>query len=211
MKLSKTCRFCDIVGGQYQYAEIDEPYASNDEFVAVASIGALVEGWTLIIPKAHQLSMRNVYERPLFVDIVGSVLPPLTYQYGHIIAFEHGANKDGSMTGCGTDHAHLHLVPLGESLLPDLQISGLQWVQCNASEIAYRSGKNEYLFYTELNRKEAWQDSVGCLHVLESPLSQFFRRLIAERRGWLGSTDYRRFPFLNTAMQTRSVLAASFV
>jgi len=211
MKLSKTCRFCDIVGGQYQYAEIDEPFASNDEFVAVASIGALVEGWTLIIPKAHQLSMRNVYERPLFADIVGSVLPLLTHQYGHIIAFEHGANKDGSMTGCGTDHAHLHLVPLGESLLPDLQISGLQWVQCNASEIAYRSGKNEYLFYTELNRKEGWQDSVGCLHVLESPLSQFFRHLIAERRGWLESTDYRRFPFLNTAIQTRSVLAASVV
>ena len=209
MKLPKICRFCDIVDGQYQYAEIDEPFASNDEFVAVASIGALVEGWTLIIPKAHQLSMRNVYERPLFADIVGSVFPPLTHQYGPIIAFEHGANKEGSMTGCGTDHAHLHLVPLGESLLPDLQISGLQWVQCNASEIAYRSGKNEYLFYTELNRKEGWQDSVGYLHVLESPLSQFFRHLIAKRRGWLESTDYRRFPFLNTAMQTRSVLAVS--
>lgn len=208
MKLSENCCFCDIISGQYRYIGIDEPIARNDEFVAIASIGAFVEGWTLIIPKAHQLSMRNIYGSSVFADIVGSVLPHLTHQYGPIIAFEHGANKDGSMTGCGTDHAHLHLVPLSESLYPDLKSSGLQWVQCHASEIASKTGKNEYLFYTELNRIEVWQNPVGYLHVLQNPLSQFFRRLIAHRRGVVEETDYRRFPYLDTAMQTRSVLAA---
>ena len=209
MKHSGNCRFCDIIGGQYRYTGIDEPIASNDEFVAVASIGALVEGWTLIIPKTHQLSMINVYRSSIFADFVGSVLSPLNQQYGPLIAFEHGANKDGSMTGCGTDHAHLHLVPLGESLLTGLQSSGLQWVQCHASEIASRSEEDEYLFYTELNNNEVWQDPVGYLHVLEDPSSQFFRRLIANRRGGVEVTDYRRFPYLDTAMQTRSVLAGS--
>lgn len=203
------CRFCDIVVGKYQYLGIDEPFAINDEFIAVASIGALVEGWTLIIPKTHQLSMRNVYGRSLFADLVESVLPALVHRYGPLIAFEHGANKEGSITACGTDHAHLHLVPLGESLLLELQNSGLRWIQCHASEIASVSGRHEYLFYSELDAKGVWQDPVGYLHILENPISQFFRRLIAKRRGKVEVSDYRRFPHLNAAMQTRRVLARS--
>ena len=209
MKPFETCCFCDIVGGKYEYADIDEPFASNSEFVAVASIGALVEGWSLIIPKKHQLSMRNIYGCSVFADFVKSVLPPLVHQYGPMISFEHGANKEGSITACGTNHAHLHLVPLGVSLLPEIQNSGLQWVQCQASKIASLSGQNEYLFYSELYDKEVWQDPVGYLHVLKHPVSQFFRRLIAKRRGGVEVFDYRRFPHLDIARQTRKVLVGS--
>lgn len=209
MKPSGNCRFCEIISGQYRYSGIDEPIASNDEFVAVASIGALVEGWTLIIPKTHQLSMIDVYRSTIFADFVEFVLSPLINQYGNLVAFEHGANKDGSMTGCGTDHAHLHLVPVVESLLPDLRKSELQWIQCPASEVASRSGKNEYLFYIELNNSGIWQDPVGYLHVLRNPSSQFFRRIIANRIGDVDAADYRRFPYFDTALQTRNVLAGS--
>lgn len=211
MKTSRTCCFCDIIGSRYRYAGIDEPIASNDEFVAVASIGALVEGWTLIIPKTHQLSMKNVYRSSIFIDFVGSVLSPLNNHYGPLIAFEHGANKDGSMTGCGTDHAHLHIVPLDESLLPDLQSSGLQWVECHTSEIASMSMENEYLFYSELKENEVWQNPVGYLHILEKPTSQFFRRLIGNRIGNIEVIDYKHFPHLDTAIKTRNMLASSFV
>jgi ATP adenylyltransferase len=206
MEPSKNCRFCDIVAGKYKYAGIDEPFASNDEFIALASIGAIVEGWSLIIPKAHQLSMRNVYWNSVLSDFLGSVLPPLIYQYGPLIAFEHGANKEGSTTACGTDHAHLHLVPIDESLLPDLNGSGLKWVQCHTTEIAFRSGHNEYLFYTELSNNAVWQDPVGYLHILDQPISQFFRRLLAKRKGGTEEFDYNRFPYLDNARQTRMLL-----
>lgn len=111
MEPFNNCRFCNIVVGKYQYAEIDQPFASNDGFVAIASIGALIEGWSLIIPKEHQHSMRNVYDKLQFKDFVETVIPLLVQQYGPLIAFEHGSNKEGSITACGTDHAHLHLVP----------------------------------------------------------------------------------------------------
>jgi len=206
MEPIKTCRFCDIVNGKYHYSGIDEPFASNDEFIAIASIGALVEGWSLIIPKAHQLSMRTLYANYMFADLVCSVLPSIVYHYGPLIAFEHGANKEGSITACGTDHAHLHLVPMGESLLTEHERSGLQWVQCRASEIATKSGKNEYLFYCELDESEVWQDPVGHLHVLERPISQFFRHLIAKRVGRAGVSDYMQFPHLDTGIHTRHTL-----
>ncbi len=209
MKHFGKCRFCDIIDGEYQYKEVDEPFVSNDEFIAVASIGALVEGWSLVVPKVHLLSMRTIYANPVFTEFLGSVLPLLINKYGNLVAFEHGANKEGSITACGTDHAHLHLVPLGASLLPDLQNSGLQWVQCQASEIAVKSGNKEYLFYSELAAKKMWNDPVGYLHVLEYPISQFFRYLIAKRRGLLDVSDYRRFPHITTARQTRKVLVGA--
>lgn len=209
MKHSENCRFCDIIDGQYRYIGIDEPIASNDEFIAVPSIGALVEGWMLIIPKTHQHSMKNVYESTALTVIVESLFPSISRQYGPLIAFEHGANKEDSITGCGTDHAHLHLVPLDESLVPDLQNSGLLWVQCRVSEISSMSGENEYLFYAELNNTKFWQDPIGYLHVLERPISQFFRRAIANRRGKIEVADYMRFPHLYNAMRTRSALAVS--
>lgn len=211
MEHTGSCRFCDIAIGKYQYREIDEPFAISEEFVAVASIGALVEGWSLIIPKEHHVSMRSIYGNVAFTNFVGSVLPSLVSQYGSLIAFEHGANKKGSITACGTEHAHLHLVPLGESLLSDLQNSGMQWIQCHASEIANKSGNSEYLFYSELNSRKDWLDPVGYLHILEQPISQYFRRLIAIRLGNTDTFDYRRFPHLDTAKQTRTVLAGSAV
>lgn len=206
-----TCRFCNIVAGKYQFVDIDQPFASNEKFVAVASIGALIEGWSLIIPKEHQLSMRNVYAKVEFVDFVKSIIPNLVLKYGPLIAFEHGSNKEGSITSCGTDHAHLHLVPFDGSLFPDLQSSGLKWAQCQASEIPLTVGNNEYLFYSELGSENVWQNPLGYLHVLEHPISQFFRHLIAARNGLSKAYDYRQYPYLDTARETRRVLVASMI
>jgi len=211
MENSGICRFCDIVSGEYQYNEIDEPFASNEEFFAIASIGPIVEGWTLIVPKSHRLSMRDIYDSPMLNDFLGSVLPQLIRRYGSLIAFEHGANKEESLTACGTAHAHLHLVPFGESLLPDLQNSDMRWIVCHASEISSKSDNNEYLFYSELGTKKVWQDPIGYLHVLKNPVSQFFRHVIAKRNGRIEVSDYKRFPLFDTARHTRNVLASSFV
>lgn len=207
---SPKCRFCEIKDEKYYYNEVDEPFASTDKYFAVASIGALVEGWTLIIPKVHQLSMKDFYSEPAFATFVKSVIPKLQQSYGPLIAFEHGANAEGSITACGTDHAHLHLVPLGESLVPKFQDAGLRWNRTKASQIASTVGNNEYLFYSDLNSNIDWQDPVGYLHILESPISQYFRGLIAENRGMSEVSNYKFFPHLDIALQTRRMLSNAF-
>lgn len=206
MKKKQTCRFCDIINGQYTYPNIDKPFAENKKFVAVASIGALLEGWTLIIPKKHQLSMQKIYNNPFFVDLVNSLLPTLFCQYGSIVAFEHGATQDKSATACGTDHAHFHLVPTELSLLSDIFDSGMDWSRCYPSDIEHQTKGNEYLFYTELNTNSTWQNPKGYLHVLKQPYSQFFRRIIANRIGQHDKFDYKYFPFTDTAQHTRLAL-----
>ena len=207
MKRLSVCRFCGIVDGNYQYDGIDQPFSSNDEFIAIASIGALIEGWSLIVPKEHQLSMRSVYKKGEFVNFIEKVIPMLNMCYGPLIAFEHGSNKEGSITACGTDHAHLHLVPFANSLLPELRDSNLHWVQCHASEIHDRVRNMEYLFYSELGSENVWNDPLGYLHILERPISQYFRHLIAAKLNRVDVSDYRRFPHLETARQTHRALA----
>lgn len=205
------CRFCNITCGEYHYKGIDEPFASNEEFIAIASIGALVKGWTLIIPKTHQFSLRNNYNRPLFNDILHTVIPLLVKRYGTLISFEHGANREGSITSCGTDHAHLHIVPFGESLLPDLKNYSLQWLRCRANEIASICEGSEYLFYCDLDEKKIWKNTVGYLHILNKPISQFFRVIIARRKGVVDMADYKQFPQLDSARETRRTLIGSVV
>lgn len=209
MKSLEGCRFCDIASyGKYYIEGVDEPFASNEDYVAIASIGALVEGWSLVVPKSHQFSMRNDFSNPLFREFVQSVSSKMFAQYGSLISFEHGANKVDSATACGTAHAHLHLVPFNDTLMPALEESSLEWVSCRTSEIASKSEGKEYLFYYELNKNDIWQDPIGYLSVLDYPISQFFRRLIAEKNG--KDYDYKTSPHLENSKNTRQNLAKSF-
>lgn len=206
MKSPSICRFCEIADGNIKDIEFDEPFAHSDNFIAIASIGALVEGWSLIIPKDHQVSMRNLYAHPEFIEFVEEVRSKIFDNYGSVIAFEHGANKEGSITACGTDHAHLHLVPFEVSLLPEMQKANLHWVRCHASEIVTIAGDNEYLFYTELGDNSEWQDQSGYLHILKYSKSQYFRRIIAGRINKIDVSDYKLFPHVDTAKRTLMTL-----
>ncbi|MFH1062045.1 MAG: hypothetical protein V1747_04075 [Candidatus Omnitrophota bacterium] len=206
MAVFGACRFCNIVSGRYQHVGVDQPFEISDDFIAVASIGAFIEGWSLIVPKEHQLSMLKVYKDKKFEEFASSVIARLSIKYGSLIAFEHGSNKEGSITACGTDHAHLHLVPYKISLLSNLQASNLQWDYCKASEIEDKVGNKEYLFYSDLGLEQSWKSRRGYLHVLTNPISQFFRNLLADMDGLPERADYKMFPYLERSQQTRKAL-----
>ncbi len=203
------CRFCGISKGYYTYLGIDEPIYSNQDFFIIASIGALVEGWSLIVPKEHQFSMKNCYNSDLFNKAFDTVLQKLRIEYGNnIIAFEHGANSNKSVTACGTSHAHLHLVPYPISLTSQLMAKNLNWISCRPSEIASYVNNSEYLYYSDISNDKNWLDTVGVLHKLEKPTSQFFRRIIALQCGMKSYANYKQHPFLDIALKTRNILSS---
>ena len=210
--MSEDCRFCNIINGKYKYQEIDKPFFESEEFIAIASIGALVEGWSLIVPKQHEYSMREFYGSEQLTNIIERLLPAMSKKYGRLIAFEHGANRAGSMTSCGTDHAHLHIVPFDVSLLSKMKKSDMEWVKVKTSEIKNYVNGSEYLFYYDVYKNNKWVDPTGYLHVLEKPTSQYFRKLIADYIGVI-DYDYKRFPNLDISKVTNRVmngLCASF-
>lgn len=52
-----SCRFCEIVRNAERRSAVDEPWMANAQYMAISSVGALVPGWTLIVPLAHRLNL----------------------------------------------------------------------------------------------------------------------------------------------------------
>jgi diadenosine tetraphosphate (Ap4A) HIT family hydrolase len=204
------CRFCNILNKNYTYKEIDKPFFENENFFSISSIGSIIEGWTLVVPKKHTFSMKEFYGTKPFEIYMDSFTKLMQNNYGKIIAFEHGTNCKGSLTGCGTDHAHLHIVAFKDSLIDKLYSSDLKWMECKISEIKNIVQNEEYLFYSELNQTN-WKDSKGYLAILDIPVSQFFRKLIADYYGKLNESDYKEFKFLANSIATINKITNTYI
>ena len=68
MNCKDTCRFCSILKGEKYFDIIDTPIIENDDYYLLSSVGAMVEGWSLIVPKEHQYSMKEHYSNSKFYD-----------------------------------------------------------------------------------------------------------------------------------------------
>jgi diadenosine tetraphosphate (Ap4A) HIT family hydrolase len=209
--MSKICRFCDISCGNIGKRE-NQIIWETDKYYALPSIGALVEGWLLIIPREHTISMKDLYGDNEFKEFTNIVLGKMRSQYpGAFIAFEHGPNECGSNTSCGTDHAHLHIVSYQNSLYKDMVIAGQKWEGCESEKISLKAGENEYLFYTEIPTGSTWLNQSGYMSVLEQPCSQYFRKLIANQLNCPTEYDYRAYPRVDTAIRTSRVLSSAIL
>lgn len=200
-----SCRFCAIANSCETIIHPEnEKIIETQNFFAISSIGALVEGWMLLVPKEHLCSMKSLYADREFIEFANDIIAALLTCYGPVIAFEHGPNRENSATSCGTNHAHIHFVPY-HSLLPKLQNMPLEWHECRASQIENFVSGNEYLFYCEPGSK--WEDPLGQVHILKEPISQFFRKVIAEDLGCPERFNYKTRPdtvlTLNTIEKTK--------
>ena len=100
------CRFCSIANkGDFLQKPENKIIAETNDYFAISSVGALVEGWTLIVPKKHCCSMKALYSEKQFAEFTSNVIEVLEKCYGPVIAFEHGPYREGSATSCGTNHA----------------------------------------------------------------------------------------------------------
>ncbi len=185
------CLCANLASGEV--AEWNRPLLESPNFVVLPSLGSLVEGWLLIVPKRHHISMGalpvELAEEMLSLKrFVASQLSP---RYGALCAFEHGPSDVLRRVGCGVDHAHLHIVPLAfdlaEAAAPfmpsDAPWTQGGWEQCNA---AFRNGR-DYLYVEQPigSGRIAVHDAFG---------SQVFRKVIAARVGIPEQFNWREYP-----------------
>jgi ATP adenylyltransferase len=111
-----TCRFCRTLrdGSPGELCVL-----ADDTFVAWVSAGALVEGHLLIVPRRHVLNLRALTssEKEHLGRFSERTQRLLARHYVAPSMFEHGPACPGTAVGCSVDHAHLHLVPFGSSLV----------------------------------------------------------------------------------------------
>ena len=201
-----SCRFCAIASGAALDPRVDEPWLEDEQHVAIASVGALVPGWSLVVPKSHGYNLASHYKSAEFHRFVQLAVSRIEERYGPVVVFEHGSVEPDSATSCGTAHAHLHLVPVALDLAAAALKgdSTLPWRSALITEVSDAVGDDEYLFVANRYDGEA---TAGTLTTLAIGRSQFFRRLIASHLGCPDKFDYKQFPNISVAMGTASALS----
>lgn len=200
------CRFCRIGAGEARF-DYDRIILETKDYFAVASVGGFIEGWTLVSAKRHVLNLSSDYKAAAFQDFTAEVADVVSRTYGDLVVFEHGVNRTGSLTGCGTDHAHLHLVPFSGNFVS--KVIGFDplrdWRVMPANEIEVISNGREYLMMST-----SPEDLSTSCHVsmVDQPTSQFFRKVLASNLGLTEQSDYRLFPFVDRAISTMRKVTA---
>jgi ATP adenylyltransferase len=181
----------------------------DESFVVCPTLGSFLPFWYLILPVEHHLSFSDwaaQREQRSVASAVASIVRNLWGREEEFIWFEHGPTSAGSITGCGVDHAHVHVLLKSnistENLLHGALAFGVTgWNEANFAEIYDTRLKNrEYL---------AFGNSIhGYLKNLSEPVgSQFFRRVLAflcnDRDDW----DYRTHAHQDIARQSVEGLA----
>jgi ATP adenylyltransferase len=184
----------------------NKPLFESANFIVVPSLGSLVEGWLLIVPKKHFICMGALPGELLreLGQVKTAVATMLSNQYGEICAFEHGPHSVNRQVGCGVDHAHLHLVPLefdlrsaAESFMP----SGVHWKPGDLESCRAVFGKGQDYLYIEqpLGRgRIAAHNEFG---------SQILRKAIAAHLGAPEQFNWRNYPCVEVVSRTVRVLS----
>jgi ATP adenylyltransferase len=177
------------------------PLIESPNFRVLPSLGALVEGWVLISPRQHFLSVGALPTAllPELQELKETVREHLTSIYGPVCMFEHGPAKEQRNVGCGVDHAHLHMVPvdfdLSAAVTPYLpRDSRLHEANLTDCQAASRDGE-DYLYLEQPigQGRIARHRDLG---------SQLFRRAIAAHLGVPGEFNWRTNPRIENVNQT---------
>lgn len=190
------CAMCSALSGAESSAPWNVPVLESENFVVIPSLGPIVEGWLLVVPKQHVLSMAVLEDQsmPELSTIKSQVSNLLESLYGPVTFFEHGPSSKQKSTGCSVDHAHLHavsnihnLAAHAEQILRPL-VGFQQGTLADCSE-AVSSG----LDYLHIEAR----DTGSVYLTAESFPSQVLRQAIAQANGTPDGYDWRTFPNLD--------------
>jgi ATP adenylyltransferase len=193
----QACKFCSLPS--------QEPsIIANEAAWVVPSLGSLMEGWLLVVPRDHYTALAAIEDssqKDSFIDLAHEADDLVRRTYGpSTVWFEHGPAQEGKRAGCGVDHAHLHIVPTDVCLrtgAEDSEIgSELKWRRAEEVWDArdfHREGL-DYLYVREVD------DTVWLVGHPDIP-GQLFRRVIARNIGEQG-WDWKSSPRPSVAKKT---------
>jgi len=194
LRPASSCRFCGYLEEGADSFEQWAVVAETEDLVAVPSVGPLIPGWLLVMPKEHVLSFGAVDADRLVVLMADlhKIAEHWEASFGPLTWFEHGPAKTRSSVGCGIDHAHMHLLPAGHldllngarELFPDLAFGEVVGPEAAADAVALG---DPYL-YLRTDDGRSW------LTASRDIPSQAFRRVVAHQQGRPDEYDWKAFP-----------------
>ena len=186
---------------QREIAVWDRPIAQTDDWLVVPSKGSLIPGWLLVVPREHSLcsGALSAPERSSLFHVASVVSGAVQEAFGMpATVFEHGPATHGDVAGCGINHTHLHVVPLGFSLvLCASRVADLgSWRDATRDDLqSSHSRSTSYLAVLESNRQLLMSEPLR-------PTSQALRRVIAAEIGFPERWDYRIYDGASEVAET---------
>jgi ATP adenylyltransferase len=195
-------RFSAIISGACPAPLYDTVLLDTPNMVVTPTLGSIIPDWVLAIPKVHAVNvlawatLKNL--APL--QQVELISRSMGRALKDIIWFEHGPAATGAVTGCGVDHAHIHML-----LRPPFSFD--QFCKAARSEVALQWIEGTGDAYKALDPKTSYLVAGSCDRYLaarsvELAGSQFFRKVIACLIGRSDKWDYKSHPCLENVALT---------
>ncbi len=180
----------------------DTELGNSMHFSVLPSLGSLVPGWVLVVPRRPMLNLAalneiETTELRAFVHHLRNLLSGVSI---NVFEFEHGAQETDSSMGCGVDQAHLHVVPLPFDLLDAALEDGnqtIQWTDFSGEVDPWPHTPEDHDY---LVARDARGRSI--LGIPSHPTSQWFRKLIARRLERPKQWNYRAHPGIENISTT---------
>lgn len=184
-------RFGALLGGASR-APYDRTLLDGGDWVLAPTLGAIVPGWLLAIPRRPVLSFRDWAAQggKSASSVLEALTAHLSLPLDEVIWFEHGPVQPGSLIGCGLDHAHLHIL-----IHPRFTFERFKELARETSDLDWIDGAAAQS-YSTLPRTSSYMIA-GCgAHAIravevEGAGSQFFRRVVAKLADNSAAWNYR--------------------
>jgi ATP adenylyltransferase len=198
---ARICCLCSGMSAGDMTEFWNRPLIETTNFVVLPSLGALVEGWVLIVPRDHLVAIAALPDELLGeLILLKSEIYNLTERiYGTACIFEHGPATENRLVGCGVDHAHLHIAPVAFDLAE--AVSGFlppaaEWREATHEECRDVHGHGLDYLYVEQ------QLGSGQMSMHREFGSQLFRKAIAAHLGIADQFSWRSHPQIENVVAT---------
>lgn len=184
----------------------------NEKAFAIPSIGALVPGHILILPKGHYFNVAAIPDEALqdLENLAIKCYGTVERVFGApVIAFEHGSFDGSTRSGACLEHAHLHILPLLSSMRPPEFEGRLRWHRVAEDEDLVISARR--ILSVGKSYMSLWDGDAWWLADASQAQSQDMRKAVAQAIGSPDRWDWALFPNVEEIEATINSLRPSEV
>ena len=186
------CVFCNIDKSRPENTIIEE----SNNFIVLPAIGALVDGYLMIVSKKHinSMSLLKENEKIEYEFLIEKYRNKFKNIYNKFpIIFEHGSPiNDSDMKASSVIHAHTHIVNHNfineESIVKNLNFKILE-------NLNYLSKEQNYIMYIN-------PENICYVSYNFEPVSQMMRKIIAKDLGYENKFDWKKEIFIENINST---------
>ena len=178
-----------------------EVIQEKDDWTAVLDVAPIVEGWCLIVYGQHVGALREADPSGFdaLIELKNRLSNAIKDAYGvRPFFFEHGGVGEHRGGAC-IDHAHLHVVPLADSIEGELRKECDMTPVAGIWELPRRAEGAGYVYFERPNGEALLASNADVRH-------QLVRRLVAQAVPGSPPWEWRQYVHQADALGTRATL-----